>query len=106
MLDGPFRGSKAIAAGLITPNVLRGPRYHRPLPDVYAPAACEPSLAVRSRAAYLWLDGKGVLGGYSAAELYAARCTPIGHTGRGRYPRGRSTTTAGTHRATRPAGPR
>lgn len=76
MLDGPFRGSTSLADGLISPGVLRGPRYQRLFPDVYASVHLEPDLALRSRAASVWLGGKGVLGGHSAAEIYAARCAP------------------------------
>jgi hypothetical protein len=32
-LNGPFRGSDALAAGLLTRGVLRGPRYRRLFPD-------------------------------------------------------------------------
>jgi hypothetical protein len=71
---GPFRGSEALAAGRISPGSLRGPRYRRLLPDVYAAASSAPDLALRSRAAYLWARGAGVLTGYSAAELHAAPC--------------------------------
>lgn len=77
VLDGPFRGTEAIAAGLLTPGLLRGPGYHRVFPDVYVPASLEPDLAVRSQAAYLW--GRryaGVLAGYSAAELLTAPRAP------------------------------
>jgi hypothetical protein len=50
-LDGPFRGSEAIAAGLLTPGVLRGPRFRRLFPDIYIAAWREVDLAVRSMAA-------------------------------------------------------
>ena len=45
----PFRGSAAVAAGLVTPNVLRGPRFRRVFPDVYVAAAraANPYLADR-----------------------------------------------------------
>jgi hypothetical protein len=36
----------------------------------------EPTLAVRSRAAALLIGGRGVLAGYSAAELLGASCGP------------------------------
>jgi hypothetical protein len=75
-LDGVFRGSVAVAAGLVSPGELRGPRYNRLLPDVYAPAALPVDLVLRSRAAYLWAGGSGVLTGYSAAELLGAECAP------------------------------
>jgi hypothetical protein len=75
-LSGPFRGSDAVAAVLLTPGVLRGPRYRRIYPDVYVPAGLELDLMVRSRAAYLLVAGRGVLAGYSAAELLDASCGP------------------------------
>ena len=76
MLDAPFRGSEAIDAGLLTPGQLRGPRFRRLLPDVYAPRDLTPDLALRSRAAHVWLAGDGVLAGYSASEIYRATCAP------------------------------
>ena len=69
-LSAPFRGSSAVAAGLLTPGILRGRRYRRLFPDVYAPALLEADLALRARAA-------GVLvAGYAAAELWGASCGP------------------------------
>ncbi|MCU1655152.1 MAG: hypothetical protein JWQ60_6301, partial [Pseudonocardia sp.] len=73
-----FRGSEALAAGALTRAALRGPRYRRLLPDVYTPAALEPDLALRSRAAYVWAGNRGVLTGYSAAEMLSAACAPAG----------------------------
>ncbi|WP_219413714.1 hypothetical protein [Pseudonocardia nigra] len=74
-----FRGSEAVAAGLVTPGMLRGPRFDRLFPDVYAPMRAEaPDLAVRSRAAALLVAGRGVVSGYSAAELLGASCAPPG----------------------------
>jgi len=70
----PFRGSAAVAAGLVTPNVLRGPRFRRVFPDVYVAAACEPDLALRSVAASVYVGCRGGLVGYSAAELHGASC--------------------------------
>lgn len=72
----PFRGSVAVAAGLLTRAVLTGPRFRRVFPDVYVCADVEPDLALRSVAA-LVLVGRGVLGGYSAAELLGASCGPL-----------------------------
>jgi hypothetical protein len=70
-----FRGSQAVAAGLVTPDRLRGPRFRRLLPDVYTPATAEPpGLLLRSLAAYRLVDGRGVLSGYSAAALLGADC--------------------------------
>jgi very-short-patch-repair endonuclease len=74
--NNPFRGSDAVAAGLLTPGVLRGPRFRRLFPDVYLGAHVEVDLAVRARAAYLLINGCGCIGGYAAAELLDASCGP------------------------------
>ncbi len=77
-MRGPFLGSEAVAAGVLTPGQLRGPRYRRLFPDVYVPAHREVDLALRSRAAYLLVRGRGVLAGYSAAELLGRSCARPG----------------------------
>jgi len=76
VLTSPFRGSRAIARGLVTAKQLRGARYVRLFPDVYADASLELTYALRSRAAFLLVQGRGVLCGYSAAELLHAGCGP------------------------------
>ena len=77
MLDGPFRGTAAIAAGLTTWGRLRGPAFVRLFPDVYVRADPRASdLVLRSRAAALLVEGRGVLGGYSAAALLGADVAP------------------------------
>jgi hypothetical protein len=76
VLTSPFRGSRAIARGLVTARQLRGARYVRLFPDVYADASLELTYALRSRAGYLLVQGRGVLCGYSAAELLRAGCGP------------------------------
>lgn len=70
--DGPFRGSTAVAAGLLTRGVLRGPRFQKLFPDVYAPAHLENDLLLRSRGAGVLVAERGVVAGYSAAELLGA----------------------------------
>lgn len=77
-LPSPFRGSRAVAAGLVTRGVLRGPRYHRVFPDVYVAAHLTLTLAQLSRAAYLLVEGSGVVAGYAAAELLGASSAPPG----------------------------
>lgn len=70
-----FRGSAAIAAGLVTAKVLRGPRYLRLFPDTYVRCTAEPpDLRLRSLAAYRYVEGRGVLSGHSAAVLLGADC--------------------------------
>lgn len=73
----PFRGSAAIAAGVVSRGQLRGPRFHRLFQDVYVSSAVEPTLALRARGAYLLVEGNGVLGGYAAAELLGGSCGPV-----------------------------
>jgi very-short-patch-repair endonuclease len=75
-LNRPFRGSGAVAAGLLTRGRLRGARFQRLFPDVYAPTHLQPDLALRSAAAAVLAEGRGVLAGYSAAELLGASCGP------------------------------
>jgi very-short-patch-repair endonuclease len=75
-LRRPFRGTQAVAAGALTPKMLRGPRFRRLFRDVYVAADVEVDLALRSCAAYLLVEGPGVVGGYSAAELLGASCGP------------------------------
>jgi hypothetical protein len=76
-LSGPFRGTEALAAGLLTRARLYGPRYRRVYPDVYLPADRELDLATRSRAAYLLVrDRGGVLAGYAAAAVLGVDCAP------------------------------
>jgi very-short-patch-repair endonuclease len=76
---GPFRGSDAVARGLVTKGELRGPRYRRLFPDVYLAADQHLDLMVLSQAAYLLVERlDGVLTGYSAAALLGADCAPVG----------------------------
>jgi very-short-patch-repair endonuclease len=77
-LTQPFRGSHAIAARLVTPGVLRGPRFRRLFPDIHVLAVAEVDLELLSRAAYLLVAGRGALGGHSAAELLGVDCAPLG----------------------------
>lgn len=76
MTKGPFRGSAAVAAGLVTEGALRGPGYLRVFRDVYVPAGSTLDLRTRSAAASLLVSSHGALAGYSAAELLGAECAP------------------------------
>jgi very-short-patch-repair endonuclease len=71
-----FRGSLAVAAGLVTRDRLRGPAFRRLLPDIYVRAGGETDLLLRALAAYRLVEGRGVLAGYSAALLLGADCAP------------------------------
>lgn len=72
-----FRGSAAVAAGLTTWGRLRGPRYVRLFPDVYARADQKIDYALVSRGAGLLAMPAGAVAGWSAAELYGASCAPL-----------------------------
>jgi hypothetical protein len=73
----PFRGSRAIARGDVTPGELRGKRYARLFPDLYVDARAELDLMTRSLAAYLLVGRSGgMLAGYSAALLLGSDCAP------------------------------
>ncbi len=74
----PFRGSAAVAAGLVTPAVLHGPRFRRLLPDVHVTADAEVDLELRSVAAAVLVSPHGLLSGYSAAEVLGASCARPG----------------------------
>lgn len=77
VIAGPFRGSAALASGLVSYRRLHGPRYRRVFPDVYVPAELELDFATRSRAAYVLVGEQGgALAGYSAAALLGADCAP------------------------------
>lgn len=71
-----FRGSLAVAAGLVTKDVLRGPRFLRLFSDTYVAAGVPQDLTLRSHAAYRYVEGRGVLSGFSAAEVLGASCGP------------------------------
>ncbi|MFC4945531.1 DUF559 domain-containing protein [Pseudonocardia sp. GCM10023141] len=76
MLDGPFVGSAAVDAGLITAAALQGDLYESVFRDVFIRAGTEQDLVVRSRAAHLLCPADGALGGFSAAALHEAGCHP------------------------------
>ena len=67
-----FIGSEALASGRLTRAALRW-NYRRLFPDVYAPAALNPSLQDRTLGAWLWSRGNGVITGRAAAALHGAR---------------------------------
>jgi len=63
---------------VLTLKMLRGPRFRRLFRDIYVHADVEVDLELRSCAAYLLVEGRGALGGYSAAEVLGASCGPGG----------------------------
>jgi very-short-patch-repair endonuclease len=68
-LSGAFRGSEAVAAGLVTRRQLVPPRYQRVFRDVYVPAATALTHELRCECAALALPADAVITGRSAATL-------------------------------------
>jgi very-short-patch-repair endonuclease len=65
-----FRGTTAVARGLLTPDDLRGPNWQRLFPDVHADARLEITHTLRARAAARLLLPHAVVSGLSAAVLW------------------------------------
>ncbi|MGH3811858.1 MAG: endonuclease domain-containing protein [Pseudonocardiaceae bacterium] len=76
-LNGPFRGSKAVATGAVTEGQLRGSQFRRIFRDVYLPAALPLTHEVRCQGAALILPEEAVITGRSAATL---RGLPLART--------------------------
>lgn len=68
-MDDIFRGSEALAAGLLTRGALRY-NFRRLYPDIYIPVTAQPSLRDRTIGASLWSRGAGVIAGRAAAALH------------------------------------
>lgn len=76
-LDKPFRGSEAIAAGLVTRRRLRGPGFQRLGRDTYVAADVTPDDPLRIVGAALEVPG-AVVGGWSAVLLHGVDAAPEG----------------------------
>lgn len=74
----PFRGSSAIAAGLLTRNDLRSGCWRRLLHDVYIAASVPDSQRLWIQAAMLRLPAAGLITGRSAAYLWGAQLADLG----------------------------
>jgi very-short-patch-repair endonuclease len=74
----PFVGSAAVAAGRVTADQLRGPRFTRLFHGIFVRSEAPVDFALRCRAAALLVGGRGVLAGWAAAELLGASCAPSG----------------------------
>ena len=68
-LCGVFRGSDAVASGVLTADQLRGPQFRRLYRDVYLPAGVPITHSVRCEGAALVLPSAAVITGRSAATL-------------------------------------
>lgn len=66
----PFRGSVAVADGLLSGRMLRGPEWRRLLPDVYVHASAALDHRTSCDAVALILPSGAAIGGASAAYLW------------------------------------
>lgn len=71
-MDGPFLGSAALAAGVMTRHALRT-RYVAIHKDVYVRKGTQPTALNRAQACWLRSRGHGVLAGFSAAAVHGTR---------------------------------
>ncbi|HZQ31512.1 MAG TPA: hypothetical protein VFB19_07235 [Mycobacterium sp.] len=71
-MDMPFIGSEAVAAGQLTPHLLRT-RFVSIYPGVYLPRDAQVSAGTRAEAAWLWSKRRGVLAGFSASAVHGAK---------------------------------
>lgn len=75
MGQGPIIGSEELASGRLNRHQLRA-AYRAVYPGVYVAAHAEPSLELRTRAAWLWSRRTAIVGGAAAAALHGARWVP------------------------------
>jgi very-short-patch-repair endonuclease len=88
-MSSPIIGSEAVASGLLTRGQLRW-KYTAIHPDVYIGKCVEPTLAIDTRAAALWVP-ESIVAGRAAAALHGVRwlesTAPIELIGHSRRPR-------------------
>lgn len=65
-------GSEAVIAGTVTRGELRW-NYRSIYPDIYVPKTIEPTLAHRTKGAWLWSRRRGVITGQAASALHGAK---------------------------------
>jgi Protein of unknown function (DUF559)/AbiEi antitoxin C-terminal domain len=70
--DQPFRGSSAVAAGLVTRAMLRGAAWRRLFPDIYVRCEAEMDHRAWCAAVALTMPAGAAMGGLSAAYLWGA----------------------------------
>lgn len=71
-MGGPFIGSEAVAAGLLTKREL-AVDHVRLARDVYARKDLDVTAADRAKAGWLWSQRRGVVAGFSAAALHGSK---------------------------------
>jgi len=68
----PFIASEAIAAGHLTPHLVRT-KFVAIYPGVYIAKGADITAATRAEAAFLWSRRRGVVAGFSASALHGAK---------------------------------
>ncbi|MGY4710204.1 endonuclease domain-containing protein [Mycolicibacterium sp. CBM1] len=72
VVESPFRGSAALAAGLVSRRSLA--RDYRPIHrDVYLARDCGVTAVIKAKAAFVWSGGTATVAGLSAAALLGSR---------------------------------
>ena len=71
-IAGPFIGTEAVAAGLVTRRQLKS-RYVAVYRNVYLAKGIELTACSRAKAAWLWSGRGATLAGLSAAAVYGSR---------------------------------
>jgi len=68
----PFIASETVAAGWLTPHLLRT-RFVAIYPGVYIAKDADITAAIRAEAGWLWSRRRGVVAGFSASALHGAK---------------------------------
>ncbi len=68
----PFIAGEAVAAGLLTPHMVRT-RFVAIYPGVYLAKDADITAAVRAEAGFLWSRRRGMVAGFSASALHGAK---------------------------------
>jgi very-short-patch-repair endonuclease len=76
-IDGPFIGSEALAAGLVSRRGLRN-GYEAIYRNVYLPKGYEVTATTRAKAAWLWARRDATVAGLSAAALHGTKWIDAG----------------------------
>jgi very-short-patch-repair endonuclease len=72
----PFIGSEALVNGRVPNKHQLRTRYQAILPDIYLPDDVTPALRQRTRGAWQWTYGDGVVCGLAAAAMHGSRWIP------------------------------
>lgn len=71
--EDPFIGSEALVNGRVANKHQLRTRYWAMFPDIYLTSAVEPTLRQRTRGAWQWTYGDGVVCGLAASAIHGSR---------------------------------